>query len=224
VDRADDYGRNGDLPWASVFDPAANMQALTAIQHEGFRAASELVDRFVRIAAAGISPTEAATFTAPQTEAERAEIFGAVDIQPLIRSWFSMMGQFVPGVAGAGAATHNGHDATFDLADVVADGRVSLEAVSGERASAEVWLVNQGREDRGKIKLRCGDLQSDRGDVIESSAVTIDPQKVKMPARSSRGVDVTVDVGADVAPGLYRGTLLAQGFPDLWLPITVTVR
>lgn len=222
MDRAGDYGRNGDLPWASVFDPAANIQALTAIQHEGFRAASELVDRFVRIAAAGISPTGAPDLTEPQTEEERAAVFGAVDIQPLIRSWFSMMGQFVPGVAGA--ATQNGHDATFDLADVVADGRVNLEAVPGERASAEVWLVNQGRDDRGKVKLRCGDLQSDRGDVIESSAVTIDPPKVKMPARSSRGVDVTVDVAADVAPGLYRGTLLAQGFPDLWLPIAVTVR
>lgn len=48
-----DRGFNGDgtiddLPWASVFDPAANARALSAIQAEGFRAASRIVNRFVR--------------------------------------------------------------------------------------------------------------------------------------------------------------------------------
>jgi hypothetical protein len=45
-----------------------------------------------------------------------------------------------------------------------------------------------------------------------------------MPARSSRGVTVAIDVGADVRPGVYRGTLLATGNPDLWLPVVLTVR
>ena len=45
---------SNDLPWASVFDSAANMRALSAVQADGFRAASELVDRFVRMAAAGL--------------------------------------------------------------------------------------------------------------------------------------------------------------------------
>lgn len=44
----DDDGTIDDLPWASVFDPAANARALSAIQAEGFRAASRIVDRFVR--------------------------------------------------------------------------------------------------------------------------------------------------------------------------------
>ena len=43
-----DDGTIDDLPWASVFDPAANARALSAIQAEGFRAASRIVDRFVR--------------------------------------------------------------------------------------------------------------------------------------------------------------------------------
>ena len=222
MDRGSENGRSGAVPWASVFDPAANVQALTAIQHEGFRAASELVDRFVRIAAAGVSPVEA---TAPQSEEERAAVFGAVDIQPLIRSWWSMVGQFVPGSAPTSAAgpADDGHGATLDLAAIVADGRVDLDAVPASWASTEIWLVNRSRDDRGKVKLRCGDLLSDRGAVIESSAVTIDPSKVRMPGRSSRGADVTVDVGPDVVPGVYRGTVMAEGFPDLWLPIVVTV-
>ena len=43
-----DDGTIDDLPWASVFDPAANARALSAIQAEGFRAASRIVNRFVR--------------------------------------------------------------------------------------------------------------------------------------------------------------------------------
>ena len=31
-----DDGSNANLPWASVFDPAANARALSAIQAEGF--------------------------------------------------------------------------------------------------------------------------------------------------------------------------------------------
>jgi hypothetical protein len=43
-----DDGTIDDLPWASVFDPAANARALSAIQAEGFRAASRIVDRFAK--------------------------------------------------------------------------------------------------------------------------------------------------------------------------------
>ena len=45
-----DDGSIGDLPWTAVFDPVANARALSAIQAEGFRAATRLVDRFVTIA------------------------------------------------------------------------------------------------------------------------------------------------------------------------------
>ena len=56
----DDDGSIADLPWASVFDPAANARALSAIQARGFRAASEVVDRFVRITERGFgAPTRA---------------------------------------------------------------------------------------------------------------------------------------------------------------------
>jgi hypothetical protein len=54
----EDDGSIADLPWASVFDPAANVRALSAIQARGFRAASEVVDRFVRITERGFgAPT-----------------------------------------------------------------------------------------------------------------------------------------------------------------------
>jgi hypothetical protein len=45
-----------------------------------------------------------------------------------------------------------------------------------------------------------------------------------MPRRSSRGVTFTIKVPPDARPGIYRGTVLASGHPDLWLPVQVTVR
>ena len=219
------YGQNGAVPWASVFDPSANLQALTSIQQEGFRAASDLVDRFIRIASAGISPAEGFVPTASPAEEARAAVFGATDLEPIIRSWWSMMGQFAPGLADVPTEpADRGHAATFDLTDIVADGRLSLHVTPTEQATVEIWLVNQSRQDRGKVRFRCSDLLSDRGAVIESRAVTIEPVQVRVHARSSRGVDVTVAVGVDVEPGVYRGTVMAQRFPDLWLPIAVTVR
>jgi hypothetical protein len=50
-----------------------------------------------------------------------------------------------------------------------------------------------------------------------------EPDIVPMPARSSRGVTVEVEIGDDVAPGSYRGTLLADGHPDVWLPIELAI-
>ena len=50
VARQPDDGSIADLPWGSVFDPAINARALNAVQARGFRAARELVDRFLSMA------------------------------------------------------------------------------------------------------------------------------------------------------------------------------
>ena len=50
-----------DLPWASVFDPANNVRALGAIQDRGFRAATDVVSRFVRMTDRGLGAVSAPT-------------------------------------------------------------------------------------------------------------------------------------------------------------------
>jgi hypothetical protein len=45
-----------------------------------------------------------------------------------------------------------------------------------------------------------------------------------MPGRSSRGIELRIEVPHGVQPGIYRGTLLAEGHPNLWLPVVLTVR
>jgi hypothetical protein len=61
------------------------------------------------------------------------------------------------------------------------------------------------------------------GSVVESGAVMFDPAASAMPGRSSRGIEVKTEVPLGVAPGVYRGTLLAEGHPSLWLPVVLTV-
>jgi hypothetical protein len=53
--------------------------------------------------------------------------------------------------------------------------------------------------------------------------MAFDPAVIPMPGRSSRGIDVKVEVAQNVQPGLYRGTLLVEGHPHLWLPVVLTV-
>jgi hypothetical protein len=225
VERGTGDGSINDLPWASVFDPAANARALSAIQAEGFRAASEIVDRFARIATTGLNGNHRSTTSAvPGTNDQRADLFGATDIEPLIRSWWVMIGQFLLGATPGAAGPASAEPATLDFSNAAADGRLDLAAPAAGVATVEVWLHNRGTADLGQVGLRCSDLLAHDGGVVDSGAVTFDPAAVELPGRSSRGVELKIEVPQGVAPGIYRGTLLADGHPSLWLPVVLTVR
>jgi hypothetical protein len=224
VDRGNGDGRINDLPWASVFDPAANARALSAIQAEGFRAASQLVDRFVRIAGSGVNANgRSTTSPVPLTQDQRADLFGATDIEPLIRSWWSMVGQFMLGSTPRTLEPVSADPATLDFSNAEAKGRLDLEAAVPGTTTAEVWLHNRAAEDVGEVQLRCSDLLAHDGRVIGSGAMTFIPAAVPMPSRSSRGIELEVEVSQGVQPGVYRGMLLVEGHPELWLPVVLTV-
>jgi hypothetical protein len=222
-----DDGTIDDLPWASVFDPAANARALSAIQAEGFRAASRIVDQFVRAVESSTNGEATATQADSTNGNAAANANGAADgsheLERLTRAWWSMVGQFLlrsmPLTPAAGSES-----ASLDVNNPDAKRAVNLDAPVGGSANSEVWLHNRGPDDRGDVRLHASDLLSHDGNVIPAGALRIDTAVVPMPARSSRGVTVTIDVAADVRPGVYRGTLLASGHPDLWLPVVLTVR
>jgi hypothetical protein len=213
-------GAISDVPWALVFDPAVNVRALGEIQARGFRAAADLVDRFVNITDHRPPP---AADDAPQPDrAQQSNGTTVPDVERLLDSWKSVIGQLAGSVRGVAGASPMGR-ASFDFVGAQATGQLVLEAAGPGAVSAEVWLHNGGTADRGTVVLRCGELISHEGSVIGSAHVRFEPDTVPMPARCSRGVLVHVEVGANVAPGRYHSTLLVEGHPDIWLPVILTV-
>ncbi|WP_233211177.1 hypothetical protein [Mycobacterium sp. shizuoka-1] len=198
---------------------------MTAVQAEGFRAASELVDRFVHMVASRPDGSPAATRPAAGLSAEqRADLLGATDVEPLIRSWWAMAGQFLMGGAPQTSPASETISPSLDFTGSAANGRLQFEGAPGETATAEVWLHNAADHDLGRIRLRCSELMADDGSVIKTAAIRLEPKVVPVPGRSSRGVGLTVTVAEKAKPGLYRGTVLVQGRPQLWLPVALTVR
>ncbi|AMO60216.1 Uncharacterised protein [Mycolicibacterium phlei] len=211
---------SNDLPWASVFDSAANMRALSAIQADGLRAASELVDRFVQMAAAGLESRQADS--APPPAANHTDRYGASGLEPFVTSWWTIMDQLLrvsaPRTGGAAAA-----GPSLDLSAVQASGQVDLYVAGAGPATAEVWVHNRGATDMGKVALRCSDLLSHTGAVIGADRMRFEPDLVPLPARSSRGITTAIDIDGGDAQGTYRGMLLVDGHPDVWLPIELVV-
>lgn len=220
-----DEGSLSDIPWASVFDPALNVRALGEIQARGFRAATELVDKFVRTADSERSTGKTAPHksAADPGRSETPTPTTLPDADRLLSSWKSLIGQLAGSIRGAAPSGQAG-TATFDFVNDRASGQVTLAASEPGTASTEIWLHNGGSGDLGKVRLRCSDLLAHDGTVIPAQMVRFEPDIVPMPARCSRGVTVEVDVADDLPPGCYRGTLLADGHPDVWLPMGLTVK
>lgn len=218
-----DDGAVTDLPWASVFDPTANARALSAIQAEGFRAASQLVDRFVRIATSNVARQRESPMPADHTSnGDKPPDAGRLDIEGLMKLWWSATGQFLLQSSSAAAAALR-PAAKLDLRNADSGGQVSLQATKPDVATTEIWLHNNGFDDLGVVRLRCSELLSHDGFVIGSAATWFEPELVSMPGRSSRASRLNVNVADDVSPGQYRGTLLVDGHPDLWLPVVLLV-
>jgi hypothetical protein len=218
---AGDEGAISDVPWALIFDPAVNVRALGEIQARGFRAAADLVDRFVNLAdhnPSVVSETDGARSTHGESNGGTRR----PDVEQLLDSWKGIIGQVAGSLRGAGSQQRP-DAAAFDIVASHASGHVNVRVSEPGVVYTEVWLHNGGPTDRGTVVMRCGDLLSHDGSVLSSARVRFDPDAVPMPARCSRGVAVEFTIGDDVAPGRYHGTLLVGGYPDIWLPLVLTV-
>jgi hypothetical protein len=211
-----DDGSIADLPWASVFDPAANARALSAIQARGFRAATEVVDRFVRLTGQGFG---APSSSADGNDSDTIDPGHYPEIGRIVKSLQTAVSQLGESAFGATKSAEPG----LDLENSATIGEARLETTEPGPTVTEVWLHNRGPVDLGKVRLRCSDLLSHDGAVIESSRIRFEPDVVPMPDRCSRGVTVEVDVPQDCVPGRYRGTVLADGYADVWLPVVLNI-
>lgn len=210
-----DDGAVTDLPWASVFSPTANARALSAIQAEGFHAARQLVDRFVRFIDERGSGSGTGSHPPGGVRAD-----GTPEYEGILQAWWSMFGQLMLGSRGAGVAGPTSA-AALDFDTAQANGAVRIDAGAGGSAATTIWLHNQSEMDLGAVLLRCTDLVSHDGVTLGSAAVQFEPAVVPMPAQCSRGVTIRVNLPPAAHPGVYRGTLLVQRHPDIWLPVAV---
>lgn len=222
-------GEFAEVPWGAVFDPDINLRAVGAVQQRGFRAATDVVNRLVQMSAqAAESAAEFdATETAGEPGAEQRTFDSRTDAERLLRIWQRLASEIAGSLrAGAGApAGSMNHEAQFDLATGRSHGELRFTAAEAGPVCGEIWLHNHGSEDLGKVRLRCSDLLSHDGSLVSSAGVVrFEPDAVAMPAKSSRGVTIEIDVDAGVRPGSYRGTLLAEGHEDVWLPVVLVVR
>jgi hypothetical protein len=216
VTERDNDASASNMPWASVFDPALNIRALGEIQARGFRAATEVVNRFIRPA-----DTKSVTDSADSEQAPADQATPPPDVDQVLQVWQRLASQAVESLRGA--AQPRAEVASVDIRHGTSSGAVSLVASEPGAVSTEVWLHNHGAEDLGKVRLRCSDLLAHDGALIDSAMVRFEPDTVPMVARCSRGVTVEIDVPDDTASGNYRGTLLADGYPDIWLPVVLSV-
>jgi hypothetical protein len=235
----DDRQESGsDRRSGSRLDPAKGVQALADVQRRGLLAASELAERLVRSvdgdgegAGRAAHDDTAADRSASHRETPMAPPAGG-PVDDLVRLWAEVVrlgletfGPFLrPGVPGrpdSGSAV-----ATLDVDTATSTGvvRVVVSATplpdaDTDHADAEIWLHNGRAKAYSDVALHCGDLRASDGAVLPAASVRFDPAVTDLPARSSRGV--VVSVHADLPPGTYRGVVLAAGVPDAWLPIEV---
>ena len=104
----------------------------------------------------------------------------------------------------------------------VGDGLLTLQGAAGARAAGTVWMHNTTAR-RVSAVPRLTDLASHDERVVPASAGRFQPAALTIEPGASSSATVEVVLG-DVAPGVYRGHVLARGLPDAALPVRLLVR
>ncbi len=221
--------REGDAPrWASLLDPVVATRVLADVQAQGVRAASDLVDRLVR----SVDGARERAEHAPSPDLGGSTRAGASDAEArrLIETWIELLqdaaGSIARIAAGAGADAPDSpprlHVDGTDIAPrplVLAVDETGAITVGG----CEIWLHNGAAEPVGPLTVRCGDLQAPDGSVLGASLVAHPAAIDELPARSSRGISLSLEPHGVLSPGAHRGIVQVEGAGGVWLPVEVRV-
>jgi len=185
------------------------------VRAAGFRAASEVVERF--LSTMSVSSAGGETDTPPpggQRTAFRqlqADFARAVDTNlDLIRKAFDLYAGAVDRLLGADSA--GGAHLTMP------------PVLPGHRASSTLWIHNTTPSAAPALRLHASDLVSHTGDTIRADAFEFEPAEISIaPPGSSVAVAVSLSIDAAVAPGIYRGHVLVTNLPDEYMTVEVEV-
>jgi hypothetical protein len=210
------------------FGPFQALTALTDVQRLGLDAATEVVRGFADLLDSQPpgTPTpdpagdeklanggEPANGHEPDLAQLRIIVARALDLySDLVRRSFE-------GYADLIDQTLRSRGVQLDSAD---GGLLTLQGAAGARATGTVWMHNT-TEQRSSAEPRLTDLASHDGRVTPASAGRFQPTVLTIEPGASASATLEMALG-NVAPGVYRGHVLASGLPDVALPVRLLVR
>jgi hypothetical protein len=194
----------------------------TSVRDFGFRAASEVVERF--ISSMGQTDPRIGSEADPRSSGGqraafrqlRADLARAVDANlDLVRRAFDLYAGAVDRLLGNASAPDGGGEGShLKLPPVLA----------GHRASSTLWVHNTTPSASPALILRASDLVSHTGETIRSDGFEFEPAEIDIaPPNSSVAVAVGLAIDPAVLPGRYRGYVFVTNLPDEFMTIEVEV-
>lgn len=205
------------------FGPFESLRAITDLQVQGIRAASQMAERFTRI----LEGSEASPAWPPP-----ASTPGAADGAPeteLVGEMRANVGRLMDLY---GQLFERTFEAYVDLVgrrrgesriDAGATDDVQVEAAAGSVAAGDLWLHNHLDEPVPPMSLRVSSMTAGDGSTVDAAQVSLEPSTVTLGPRETARVSVEVKVPEDATPGVYRGFVLIQDQPDQAQTLTLTV-
>jgi hypothetical protein len=204
------------------YDPATALRALADAPRVGLEAAAAVVDRILAMGRPGATfpgITWEGEGPAPTTDTRerRVELRRArADAERVLDAYGDWARQLL--------------DAVFGLAegDAPPEALVLGPVAAGATVDADLWLHAPPGRLTGPARLWSTALTAHDGATIAASAFTFAPSLLE-PGSNGNGsaarptTRVTVAVPANTAPGAYHGHVLANGLPEVVLPVQVGV-
>lgn len=195
------------------FDAVANLRLLAEVQRRGVEAANLVIARLTERTNA---PDSAGGRPGPSDQADQMANLTDAFIDSVAAVATAMMPAVDPQRAAATA------DARHDAA---APEVLSAAGTAGESVEVELWLHNYTDELATGIELHSSELLHSGGERLSAGCVTARPSSpFDLTAKSSRSVQLCVDVPAGAPPGRYRGIVTAAHLADLWVVLQLEVQ
>jgi hypothetical protein len=195
---------------------ARAIDVMTDVQRRSAEAAGALVERLVSSVDgrhADDEPAEPDDRLHPPTDAEDA-------MAGMAKLWRDSITSLATALSGNPAAPATAR-IDVNAGAIPSPLRVVLDADTST-GEIEVWLHNPSSEAFDKLRVHCGAPVAHDGSTIDADALVANPDAFDLPARSSRGVEITIEA-PDTRPGVYRALVLVDGLPDQWLPLEIVV-
>ena len=217
MSRAEDNGQ-GEPRRPAAFGPFQALSTLTDVQRRGMDAAAQVIEGFLAAMDSQQPPAGvaggAATGQEPGFAQLRSSVARALDLYTdLVRRSFEGYADLVEqSLRARGVRLHD--------ADA-GQGELAVQAASGARAAGTVWLHNTSDHPASAV-LRLTTLTAHDGLTVPGAAGGFEPAEARIAPGASASARLAVSLEG-VAPGVYRGHVLAEGLPDTALPLRLLV-